>query len=86
MRDRSHQAFSISRDYLLRRDIRFEAPEDKPEKLEAIPTEAVTSDVITFRMLEKMAGKCTSLSVAVAVAGLYTHHMYIFNERGYEVV
>ena len=27
-------------------------------------------------MLEKLAGKCTSLSVAVPVAALYTHHMY----------
>lgn len=31
---------------------RFEAPEDKLEKLEAILTEAVTSGVTTFRMLE----------------------------------
>jgi len=47
---------------------RFEAPEDKLEKLEVILTEAVTSGAITFRMLEKLAGKCTSLSVAVPVA------------------
>ena len=65
---------------------RFEAPEDKLEKLEVILTEAVTSGAITFRMLEKLAGKCTSLSVAVPVAALYTHHMYrqiaIFQRTG----
>ena len=55
---------------------RFEAPEDKLEKLEVSLTGAVTSGAITFRMLEKLAGKCTSLVVAVPVAALYTHHMY----------
>eukprot|EP00904_Undaria_pinnatifida_P011838 jgi/Undpi1/7785/HiC_scaffold_23.g10258.m1 len=55
---------------------RFEAPQDKLEKLEVILTETVTSGAITFRTLEKLAGKCTSLSVAVPVAALYTHHMY----------
>ena len=54
---------------------RFEAPEDKLAKLEVILTKAVTSGAITFRMLEKLAGKCTSLSVAVPVAALYTHQM-----------
>ena len=39
-------------------------------------SDAVTSGAITFQMLEKLAGKCTSLSVAVSVAALYTHHMY----------
>ena len=55
---------------------RFEAPADKLEKLEHIFIDAITSGAITFQMLEKLAGKCTSLSVAVPVAALYTHHMY----------
>ena len=55
---------------------RFEVPEDKLDKLEAILTEAISEGVISFKMLEKLAGKCTSLSVAVPVAALYTHHMY----------
>lgn len=55
---------------------RFEVPEEKLEKLEVILTDALTTGGITFRMLEKLAGKCTSMSVAVPVAALYTHHMY----------
>ena len=55
---------------------RFEAPADKLEKFEHILSDAITSGAITFQMLEKLAGKCTSLSVAVPVAALYTHHMY----------
>ena len=55
---------------------RFKAPADKLEKLEHILSDAITSGAITFQMLEKLAGKCTSLSVAVPVAALYTHHMY----------
>ena len=55
---------------------RFEAPSDKLEKLEHMLSDAVTSGAITFQMLEKLAGKCTSLSVAVPMAAFYTHHMY----------
>lgn len=55
---------------------RFEVPEEKLTKLEAILSSAIASGTITFKMLEKLAGKCTSLSVAVPVAALYTHHMY----------
>ena len=53
-----------------------EAQADKLEKFEHILSDAITSGAITFQMLEKLAGKCTSLSVAVPVAALYTHHMY----------
>ena len=65
---------------------RFEVPEDKLNKLEKILVGALSSGVITFKLLEKLAGKCTSLSVAVPVAALYTHHMYkqiaIFQRTG----
>ena len=57
-------------------ECRFEAPEDRLEKLEAI-VDAIESNSISFQTLEKLAGKCTSLSVAaVPVAGLYMHHMH----------
>ena len=39
---------------------RFEAPADKLEKLEHMLSDAVTSGAITFQMLVKLAGKCTS--------------------------
>ena len=55
---------------------RFEVPKEKLVKLEAILYEAISTKHITFTMLEKLAGKCTSMTVAVPVAGFYTHHMY----------
>ena len=51
-------------------------PEDKLRKLEAILRDAVDSRSISFSQLEKLAGKCSSMSVAVPPASLYTHHMY----------
>ena len=55
---------------------RFEVPQDKLTKLEAILREAIRAKLISFSMLEKLAGKCTSMSVAVPAAALYTHFMY----------
>ena len=55
---------------------RFEVPEGKLLKLEVILTAAITSGWISFVDLERLAGKCTSMSVAVPPASLYTHHMY----------
>ena len=51
-------------------------PEDKLRKLEAILRDAVDSRSISFSQLEKLAGKCSSMSIAVPPASLYTHHMY----------
>ena len=51
-------------------------PEDKLRKLEAILRGAIDSRSISFGQLEKLAGKCTSMSVAVPPASLYTHHTY----------
>lgn len=57
---------------------RFEAPEDKLGKLDAITAKSIIS-----RMWEKLAGKRTcSLSVAVSVAALYTHHIHVQAGRG----
>lgn len=55
---------------------RFEVPPDKLDKLEAIISAAIASGTITFAVLEKLAGKCTSMSVAVPAARLYTHYIY----------
>ena len=54
-------------------ECRFEAPEDKLEKLEVIRTEEINSGIIMRRVLAKLAGKYTSLSVAVPVVAPYTH-------------
>ena len=45
-------------------------------ELEAILQDAIDSLSISFSQLEKLAGKCTSMSVAIPPASLYTHHMY----------
>ena len=51
---------------------RFEAPETKMENLETLLKEAIQNRSITFHDLEKMAGKCTSISTADPPASLYT--------------
>ena len=55
---------------------KFYVPEDKLRKLEVILRDAIDSRSISFSQLEKIAGKCMSMSVAVPPASLYTHHMY----------
>ena len=55
---------------------RLYVPEDKRLKLEAILLKAIDSRSIPFSQLEKLAGKCTSMSVAVPPANLYAHHVY----------
>ena len=73
MRADSHHATCVLRGSVLKR---FEVPQDKLDKLEVIPHRAADEKSITFAMLEKPAGKCTSMSVAVPPAGLYTHYIY----------
>ena len=55
---------------------RFEVSEGKVLKLEVILTEAIPSGWISFVDLERLAGKCTSMSVAVPPPSLYAYHMY----------
>ena len=54
----------------------FEVPEDEFAKLEAIIRVALEAGMITFAMLERLAGKCTSMTVAVSAASLYTFYKY----------
>ena len=54
---------------------RFAVPQDKLDKLEAILEEALAQGWISLGMLAKVAGKCTSMSVAVPPASMYTHFM-----------
>ena len=55
---------------------RFEVPDEKLAKLAAIITVALETGLITFAMLEKLAGKCTSMTVAAPAASLNTFYMY----------
>ena len=55
---------------------RFTIPEEKLAKLELLITTAIEQGKISFPTLEKVAGKCTSMSVACPAALLYTHFMY----------
>ena len=55
---------------------RFYVPEDKLRKLEAILRDAINSRSISLSQLKKQTRKCTSMSVTVPLASLYTHHMY----------
>ena len=55
---------------------RYDVPENKLLKLEVILTAAITSGWISLVDLERLAGKCTGMFVAVPPASLYTYHMY----------
>ena len=55
---------------------RFGVPQDKLDKLDVILHRAADEKLITFAMSEKLAAKCTSISVAVPPAALYAHCMY----------
>ena len=55
---------------------RVGVPADKLDRLEALFRHAIHNAWISFVNLEKLAGKCTSMSVAVPPASLYTYHMY----------
>ena len=50
----------------------FEVPADKLDKLETLLRHAIHDGWISFVNLEKLAGECTSIRVAVPLASLYT--------------
>ena len=55
---------------------RYEVPEGRLLKLEVILTATTTSGWISFVDLERLAGKCKGISVAVPPASVYTYDMY----------
>ena len=54
----------------------FRVPEDKLEKLQLLLRTALDEGGLSFRTLERIAGKCMSLTVAVRPASLWTHAMF----------
>ena len=56
---------------------RFEVPESKLEKLNALLNSALDHGWISPTNLEKLAGKRTSMRVAVPPASLYTYYTYL---------
>ena len=55
---------------------RFEVPGGKLFKLEVLLSAAITSGWTSLVDLERLVGKCTSMSFAVPPASLYTYHIY----------
>ena len=55
---------------------RFDVPEGKLFKLEVLLTAVITSGWTSLVDLERLVGKCTSMSFAVPPASLYTYHIY----------
>lgn len=55
---------------------RCEVPQETLDKLEDILSTAIQERFISFATLEKLAGKCIRMSVAVPPAGLYIHYIH----------
>lgn len=54
----------------------FRVPDDKLRKLHALISEALDKGVVAAKMLETIAGKCVSMSVAIRPASLWAHFMF----------
>ena len=54
----------------------FRVPEDKLQKLHALIQAVLEQGSLTVQMLEKIAGKCISMSVAIRPASLWIHYMF----------
>ena len=65
----------------------FRIPEDKLRKLHALISEALENRTVTIRALEKIAGKCVSMSVGIRPASLWKHFMFaaIARAKGREI-
>ena len=55
---------------------RFEVKQDKLVKLQSVLTGSIEYVFISLTTFEKLAGKCTSMSVTVTPVSLHTWHMY----------
>ena len=54
----------------------FRVPEDKLRKLRVLIAAVLEKGSATPRTLERIAGKCVSMSVAIRPASLWTHYMF----------
>ena len=54
----------------------YRIPEDKLHKLHALISKVLADGSVSVRMLEKIVGKCVSMSVAIRPASLWTHYMF----------
>lgn len=53
----------------------FRVPPDKLDKLQMLLREALDAERLSFRTLQRIAGKCMSMTVAIRPASLWTHAM-----------
>ena len=54
----------------------FRIPQDKLDKLHALLRQAVDDKGLSYRTLQRIAGKCMSMTVAIPPASLWTHAMF----------
>ena len=54
----------------------FRVPQDKLDKLHQLLQTAVAERGLTYRTLDRIEGKCMSMTVAIRPASLWTHAMY----------
>ena len=54
----------------------FRVPQDKLDTLQQLPREALAAGHLSFRTLQRIAGKCMSMTVAIRPASLWTHAMF----------
>ena len=54
----------------------FRVPQDKLDKLQLLLRAAVDGGQLSFRTLQRIAGKCMSMTVAIRPASLWTHAMF----------
>ena len=72
----AHHACGVSQNSMRFRRMPIRATRGQICNLEAIITVALETGLTTFAMLGKLAGKCTSMTVASPAASLYAFHMY----------
>lgn len=54
----------------------FRIPQEKLDKLHAILQAALAKGCVSYRTLQRVAGKCMSMTVAIRPASLWTHAMF----------
>ena len=54
----------------------FRIPQDKLDKLQLLVKESLDSKRVSFRTLQRIAGKCMSMTVAIRPASLWTRAMF----------